>query len=314
MSYYELKFSIQNTEGSTEIIEALQTIAFGEFDCLGVNEYNLDESQVDELLGKRSYCGGDVTSDLLDEVENVQLSNINYSFYFDNNDEAQAFKNYIDENISIAKTSVTEQQEEDWNAEWKKHFIKIEIDNEMDVVPSWEEKTKSEDILIYPGRGFGTGSHETTFLCLKLMRELDRKSFKKVFDHGCGSSILGIAAKKHFESEDICLYDIDIQAYENSQQNLELNSMNEGITLVHPEKKDEITQEYDLVFANILLHVLLEENNFIMNRTKTGGKIIISGLLKEQVSEFLEKFSPESVKEIKVLEKGDWAAILLEKL
>jgi ribosomal protein L11 methyltransferase len=314
MSYKELILCNSGELFGKELLDAIKLVAFHEFSCLGINEFNLDETQVDEILGSKSYCGGDVTIDVIDKVDHAQDPKKDLKFYFESTDSnADLFKEYLKKNISNIEVNISIEQEQDWNAQWKKHYSTIIIDEKMNIVPSWENKSKPEDVQIYPGMGFGTGSHETTYLCLKLMKELE-PSILTVLDHGCGSSILGIAANNYFNRPKVTLYDIDIQAYINSQQNMELNNTQDNVELIKPDAKKLIVDEYELVFANILLHILISEKGFILDRTKKGGKIIISGLLKEQVKEFKDKFIDNKLKFISLKEKGDWAALLIEKL
>lgn len=308
MSYQELSIKLDGIKNQNELIEIISNLVFSSFNCRGINEYTMNEDSVDGILGDRSYCGGDVTLDLIEEVDSID-NNEKIVLYFDEEENIDDFKKFLS-NLNL-EFIVETKKNEDWNSEWKKHFEKIEIDDEMDVVPSWESKDKKDDVMIYPGQGFGTGSHETTFLCLKLLREFNKKEKLKIFDHGCGSGILGIASKKHFCDAEVHMYDIDPQAYDNTIQNLELNQYNQNdIRVIKAEDKNKINEKYDLIFANILLHVLKEEKEFLLNRLNPNGKIIFSGILNEQLDELKKIYSNLNLVKFDI--KNDWTAAIFE--
>ena len=140
-------------------------LAFTEFNCEGKHEYSMVEEQVDNVLGKEAFCGGELEERFYDLIES-EMNKQNKPSYFwreENLKEAKRFSAKIRE--LGHDNSLESVEEEDWNESWRKGFNKIEINDELSVVPSWEdENAKPGDILIYPGMGFGTGNHETTFL------------------------------------------------------------------------------------------------------------------------------------------------------
>ena len=161
--------------------------------------------------------------------------------------------------------------------------------------------------------GFGTGNHETTFLCLKLYEKVRAlKKVNTVLDFGCGSGILGIAAiKKDLASIDFV--DIDADALDNCLQNLNFNnyesySTNHGLMLRNRFKEEK---EYDLVFANILENVLELEHDLLVNTTKSDGMLIISGLLIGQEENIVNQYREFQL--VEMLTKGDWVALLFKK-
>ena len=179
-------------------------------------------------------------------------------------------------------------------------------------------KGRDDAIFIYPGQGFGTGTHETTYLCLKLLDELigSKETFKRCLDFGCGSGILGISAMAICPLEvDFC--DIDLNALNNCQQNLDLNFESsfykEKIKLIE-RSHFELKEEYDLVYANILENVLFLEGDLLIKSLKRKGKLILSGILLEQEENILGFFNEEKgLKLISIKERGHWKALLFEK-
>lgn len=296
----------------------VESLAINDFGSLGIEEFSLSEAEVDEILGERSYSGGDLSQDVIDEVEATVLGRpANYRFFFDNKNGANDFLNRVRTEY-LCESQVEEHKNEDWNAEWKKHYSPILVNDNLEIIPSWNKDYQSkakEQIFIYPGQGFGTGSHETTFLCLKLFTEhLLNKKLETCLDFGSGSGILGLATFKFFPDAKVDFYDIDPEANKNCYQNAETNHLEDkAFRLLLPEVRDRLHKEYDVVFANILENILLLEREALINYTKVGGALILSGLLKHQAAGIKTLYSAHGMKLISHLEKGDWAALLFER-
>ena len=295
----------------------LESVAVDQFQALGIEEFSLSEAEVDAILGERSYSGGDLPETVIDEVESTVLGRpANYRFFFDNAKAAEEFKSHCQKEI-LAEVQVEEHESQDWNAEWKKHYAPILVNDKFEIIPSWmtDYKTKTPDnIYIYPGMGFGTGSHETTFLCLKLLTEELNFPLTNVLDFGSGSGILGLATFKFFPDAQVDFYDIDPEANKNCYQNAELNKLeNLAFRLLLPEVREKLKPQYDLVFANILESILMLEKDYLIQVTRPQGALILSGLLRHQVPGIIEAYSAQGMTLKKHLEKGDWAALYFMK-
>jgi ribosomal protein L11 methyltransferase len=307
-------FHFQPTDNDRGILES---VAVEQFQTLGIEEFSLTEAEVDAILGERSYSGGDLPETVIDEVEATVLGRPgNYRFFFDNAKNANEFKAHCQKEI-LAEVQVEEHESQDWNAEWKKHYAPILVNDKFEIIPSWMTDYKSktdENIYIYPGMGFGTGSHETTFLCLKLLTEELNFPLMNVLDFGSGSGILGLATFKFFPDAQIDFYDIDPEANKNCYQNAELNKLeNLSFRLLLPEVREKLKPQYDLVFANILESILMMEKNYLIDVTRPQGALILSGLLRHQVPGIIEAYSAQGMTLKKKLEKGDWAALYFIK-
>ena len=301
----------------------INAYALDDFQCDGVEEFSLEESRVDEILGERAYSGGDIPESLIDEVQaaTINQDSFTYKYFFYEGDfesNSSAFVFFIKEHYPEISLFTAQRDFEDWNAEWKKFYSPIHVSDNLEIIPEWlnesHEKKSRQQVYIYPGMGFGTGTHETTFLCLVLFDQVMNEftSSDTCLDFGCGSGILGIAAMKtkkmrtHF-----C--DIDRSALENCTQNLVLNFSGqnlEGTELIIRERY--VPKKYDLVFANILEHVLISEKPTIMDSIKSGGYLIVSGILNHQVDTIIKAYSHMEKKS--VVSKGDWSAILFKDL
>lgn len=327
--YY--KVTITYPRAARRIAEEIELIAMDEFLCGGIEEFSLNEATVDDYLGARSYSGGDIPQDVLDEVEDKVHDNEEtpYHYYFyqdgqghDARTNAQDFVVTVCENYPELKTKFSEEAVEDWNQEWKKHYNPIMIAESLEIIPIFFKDSykpiAATPLYIDPGMGFGTGSHETTFLCLKIFCQLVEKNQlatnPTILDFGCGSGILGLATLKMVKTRKVDLYDIDENSLNNTSVNLDLNQVKSGYSLYLPKNRQEFLPSYDLIFANILLPILENEYTAFKRLMKPGSYLILSGVLNEQVSLLLDCYLKDKAYVVSSqFTKGDWSAILLQR-
>lgn len=299
-----------------EELDKLILSGMEEFSSSGAEEFSLSEPEVDELLGERSYSGGDLPLEVIGEVEDsMEKGPQTIRFFFENEERAKAFQQEIAKNY-LGETQLEKKESSDWNSEWKKHYSPITVSDRLEIIPAWmkeDEKAKGK-IFINPGMGFGTGSHETTFLCLKLLtEELKPEKLSHVLDFGSGSGILGLAVFLFNPNAEVDFYDIDPEANKNAFENAKINNFeNLSFRLLLPEVREKLKERYELIFANILQNVLLAECDYLLKTVKPGGHLILSGLLNHQVKEVLHSYEKEA-RLLKHLTRGDWSALLLEK-
>ncbi|MCF8058152.1 MAG: 50S ribosomal protein L11 methyltransferase [Bacteriovoracaceae bacterium] len=299
--------------GANLTSESMDQIALEKYKSSGKIDFNLNESAVDEILGKDAYCGGDIPEEVLLKLEEAMSEKITPTFYWEDKEMAQAFSEHL---INLG-CEVEQRQEEksDWNESWRESFSEIMVTDTLKVVPSWEmTKNIKEEIYIYPGMGFGTGNHETTYLCLKIFSDIkdDLGVDIECLDFGCGSGILGIAAMKQIGAR-VDFVDIDKDALDNCLSNLNYNNYQDyredhGLIL---RDRFNPKSSYPLVFANILENILLEEYKVIEQSVSEKGFLIVSGLLSGQEITITEAYS--GFKLLKKELKGDWVALLFQK-
>lgn len=171
--------------------------------------------------------------------------------------------------------------EQDWVRLTQSQFEPIQISERLWITPSWHDAPDANAINLQldPGLAFGTGSHPTTHLCLQWLDQ-NLQGGEKVLDYGCGSGILAIAALK-LGAGSATGVDIDQQAIIASNDNAAQNRVAADFYL--PDALP--TGEYDLVIANILANPLRMLADMLAGRTRRGGRIVLSGLLEEQVEE-----------------------------
>lgn len=172
-------------------------------------------------------------------------------------------------------------EEQDWVRATQSQFDPIKITDKLWIVPTWHESPDDSaiNIVLDPGLAFGTGSHPTTHLCLAWLAQTVQSGLS-VLDYGCGSGILAIAAKK-LGAGQVVGTDIDAQAIQSSVYNAEQNHTE--AEFYHASKYQ--SQEFDIVVANILSSALSVLAPALAKSCKAGGKIALSGILKEQAED-----------------------------
>lgn len=319
MSYHLVTVFHVPSASAARDLEEMATHVYG---CQGIEEYSLDEPQVDALLGERSYSGGDLPFEVLEEVDQAMMkADIHLKFFFSSEalGLAEEFAFRV-RSTQLSEVHVETLADQDWNAEWKKHYRPIHITEQLVVLPEWNDPRAYAGKLvvrIHPGMGFGTGSHETTHLCLRAFMGCDLGAREKVvLDYGSGSGILGIAALVRDSQATADFVDIDPEAHRNCRQNLDLNSIDlQRSRLLLVEDRGELRKSYPIVFANILQNILHQECQYLISKTAEDGFLILSGLLKSQVEETKELYLASGALELVKLEVlNDWGCVLLRKL
>lgn len=195
----------------------------------------------------------------------------------------------------------------DYENEWKKYYNPIKTKN-ITIVPTWIEYNPGKDEKIMrldPGMAFGTGSHATTRMCLELM-DVEGKD---VIDVGCGSGILGIAAKI-CGAKSVYMCDIDAQAVEFATKNAELNNVVATI-----EKTDllEGEQQADFIFANITADILMRFSKSIGKHLRENGTIVLSGIIDTRLDEVIQCYESAGYQIVERMAIDDWRALKLKR-
>jgi len=214
----------------------------------------------------------------------------------------------------------------DWSEVWKEHFQPVQIGKKLIIIPVWMEADSDQRIAIKidPGMAFGTGTHPTTQMCLEIIAELvdsaraERKSHRSMIDVGCGSGILGIAALKLGVNR-VLGVDLDSEAVEAARQNARINGVDEHLELNVGSLAEIKAGKYSilsgqLVVANILAPVvirLLDEG--LGELLAAGGKLILSGILEEQVPEVETAIQTADLKVVQKHQLGDWMALVVDQ-
>ena len=191
--------------------------------------------------------------------------------------------------LGSLEVEVCDLDDADWVNEWKKYYKPIHI-GKIVIVPKWIKYTSEADervVLIDPGMAFGTGSHESTRLCLELFGELDCIG-KSVLDIGAGSGILGISASI-CGAESVYLSDIAPLAVKACHENAELNNIKNAV-ITQADLLENATVKGDIVFANITADILIALSVNIGNVLKKDGYIILSGIIHKRYDDVLKAY------------------------
>ena len=211
-------------------------------------------------------------------------------------------------------------KEEDWLTSWKKYWTPELVGNNFLILPCWinlDKKFKNKKIIkIDPGAAFGTGSHPSTYLCLKKM-ENSLFSDKKVLDIGSGSGILSVAARL-LGAKEVCAVDNDYLAINSTNSNFELNFGNLKNLNTYLGSFNEVflkkqLKKFDFVLCNILAEVIKEMIPNIYNCLKDNGEVIFSGILNSQKDEIIKILIQNDLKLSDVSTRKDWACISAQK-
>lgn len=203
-----------------------------------------------------------------------------------------------------------------WAEKWKEFFLPRKVGTRLVVKPSWEpyEAAPGEVVLtIDPGQAFGTGTHETTRLCLQFLEEAFDAGPppRRVLDLGTGTGILGIAASRLGASCTLGI-DTDPKAVEVAEENARINGVADRFAATfRPLSSAE--GNFDLVLANILAEILIDLKGEIVSRCAPGALLILSGILEEKAGWVEEEFRSEGALPVGRKTDGQWAALLLRR-
>ncbi len=199
-----------------------------------------------------------------------------------------------------------------WAEKWKEHFKPKRVGRRIVVKPSWEPYSASPEeivLTIDPGQAFGTGSHETTSMCLELLEEVfdGPRSPRRVLDVGTGTGILGIAAAR-LGAIGVVGIDVDPKAVEVAGENARKNGVEDRFHAA-TSPLSSLEGPFDLVLANIIAEILVDMKQEITARVPPGGGVVLSGILVEK-SEWVEtEYEAAGCRLTGKKEDGQWTAL-----
>lgn len=198
-------------------------------------------------------------------------------------------------------------EDKDWQREWLQYFKPVCFAERLWIIPSDHDVVDSAatNVFLDPGLAFGTGTHPTTKLCLEWLASHDLSDMKLI-DYGCGSGILAICALKCGAAHAVGV-DIDPQALTASRDNADKNHIEAcHFELLYPEQLSSAPS--DCLVANILATPLIALAPQLKSLVKPGGHIVLSGILKEQADDILQRYSPW-FDDLTVTTLEDWVMI-----
>ncbi len=275
MNYIEYNFTIQPLEPATEILIAeLGEVGF--------------ESFVENETGLLAYIQQDQWHEQL--LEGIQILA---------SDEFE---------ISYSHNII---EQVNWNEEWEKNFSPIEVDGLVSIrAPFHPNPNLKFDIVIEPKMSFGTGHHETTYMMIQHLLEVDLQD-KKVLDMGSGTGILAIFAEMR-GAKYLDAVDIDEWCFENSIENLERNFCT-NISVYQGDVTFLENRKYDVIIANINRNVLLADMHQYAACLSSGGVLLLSGFYTEDIPILEAETSKYGLNIVSQKVRNNWASLKLIK-
>lgn len=269
------------------------------------------------------YTTEEISSDIVDELDQDEkdwdfidypLLNSNEDIfalrvYPENMEDANNLKAELSEK-KLGQCLVEEKDDEDWANNWKKYYKPLEIGEKIAIVPEWEDYDNDNRVVIKinPGMAFGTGTHESTYMCLKLLERYVNKG-DYIFDIGCGSGILAIAGLK-LGAKKALLVDIDEKCIDASHENASLNDLEDKMEIKKGNLLDVVKGRADLIVSNIIAEIIVDEIKNLKNHMDKGGIFITSGIIKERRQMVIHALEENGFEIIDELEKNNWVAIV----
>lgn len=302
--YYELRLQI-----NPDMEDLISEIFFENFDCEGIvlaEEAYKDLEMISTTEGtlkiflRNEY--GDSYEDLKYDVENV----------LDLHRQEFLSRGLSEDDLGSWEFELEEKETEDWSKKWKEQWDVTHVTNKIAVVPDWiEYQPKDDEVIIKlePGCAFGTGTHQTTQLCMKALEKYMKKG-DRVADIGMGSGILSILAKKLGASY-VYGCDNDDTVIEVAKENAKKNGVECEFEL---GTADKVHDKFDFVCANILHFVLAEIMGDLKNIMKTGALMSLSGILDEKKQMVIDAYQKEGLELVEEIPQDQWTSFVVKRV
>lgn len=272
-------------------------------DILAFQQSEEDWDYIDPELVKQDYEGVIIKA-YFPEDENLP-------------DKIQLVKDNI-ENIPMRETgkalgsvTITEVYEEDWAEAWKKYYKPIKLGEKIVIKPTWEEYEKKEGEIVIeldPGMAFGTGTHETTMLCIEALEKyVNNNTF--VYDVGCGSGILSIVSAK-LGAKKVVGVDLDPLCVKISKENVSINRVENTVEILEGNLLDKFTEKADIIVCNIIAEVIIDMVKHLKKYLKDDGVFIASGIIVEKKEKVKEELVSNGFKILEEKITNDWVLIV----
>ena len=310
-NYFELKISI-----NPEMEEIVSDICFSNFACEGVVLAEEDWKDLEMTATTRGTLKVFLTELGCNPLEVLKTER-----------EILKARGFTDEELGTWEIQLDEKENQDWSKKWKEKWTVTHVTDRIAVVPSWlEYEPKENEIIITldPGCAFGTGTHQTTQLCMKAIEKYLKKG-DSMADIGTGSGILAICAKKFGASSvygcdndetviDVCIENARVNGITTPPPNPLPQGAGENIPVIFElNTADKLTEKYDFVCANILHNVLAEIMGDLKNIMKPKAKMVLSGILDEKKPVVLEAIEREDLTIVETIHQDQWVAFVVEK-
>lgn len=303
-NYFELRLKI-----NPDMEDLISEIFFDNFDCEGVvlaEETYKDLEMVSTTEGTLKIFLKDDDSTTFEDME-YDVENV-----LDLYREEFLSRGLTDEELGSWDFELEEKESEDWSQKWKEKWDVTHVTDKIAVVPDWIDYVpkKGEVIIkLEPGCAFGTGTHQTTQLCMKALEKY-MKPNDKVADIGMGSGILSILAKKLGASY-VYGCDTDDTVIEVAKENAKKNGVDAIFEL---GTADKVNEKFDFVCANILHFVLAEIMGDLKNLMKKGAIMSLSGILDEKKQMVIDAYEKENLELVEEIHQDQWTSFVVKRI
>lgn len=303
-NYFELRLKI-----NPEMEDLIAEIFFDNFDCEGVvlaEETYKDLEMISTTEGTLKIFLKDDDSTTFEDMK-YDIENV-LDLY---REEFQS-RGLTDDELGSWDFELEEKKTEDWSQKWKEKWDVTHVTDKIAVVPDWiDYKPKENEVIIKlePGCAFGTGTHQTTQLCMKALEKYMNKG-DKVADIGMGSGILSILAKK-LGATSVYGCDTDDTVIEVAKENAKKNNVEATFEL---GSADKINDKFDFVCANILHFVLAEIMSDLKNLMKTGAMMSLSGILDEKKQMVIDAYEKENLELVEEIHQDQWTSFVVKRI
>ena len=293
--YYELSIKV-----NPEISDVVSELCFENLPCEGV------------ILAEEAYKDLELISSTEGTLKVFLTQNADVKSFLEEQREILKSRGFSDDALGSWEFSLVEKEDQDWSKKWKEKWDVTHVSDKITVVPDWiEYSPKSPDevvITLEPGCAFGTGTHSTTQLCMKMIEKYMPRG-AKVADIGMGSSILAICAAK-FGASYVYGCDNDDTVIDVARENAAKNAVKCDFEL---NTADKITQKFDFVLANILHNVLAEIMPDLKNIMNSGALLVLSGILDEKKQVVLDSIKKCDLILVDEVRLNQWTAFVVRK-
>lgn len=201
---------------------------------------------------------------------------------------------------------------EDWANTWKAYYLPITLEDGYSIIPAWRDDLKGNERTIWldPGMAFGTGTHPTTEMCLRSIATIV-PSPRKVLDLGAGSGILGIFAAKRY-GVPVVAVEPDPVAVRSLKGNVARNALADRLSVVEGTLADvAVSQTFDLIVANIIAEVIIDEWSRMIGYLQPGGSILLSGIIVDRLLEVRKSIEATPHHIVRQEISGMWALLVV---
>lgn len=307
-----MKYLQVNIETQPEALEALTGFLL----VKGITDTAVeDPMDIEDLIANKDVYHWDYVAD---EVLEIKSRRPKLMFYMEDNPEnrerACAVMSAVREAFPESRPVLSLSDDSDWKDKWKEYFKPSKVSKRIVVKPTWENYEPCGDELVLeidPGMAFGTGTHETTSLCLKLLEKYMKPS-DKVLDVGCGSGILSVGAAL-LGSKDILAVDIDPEAVKTAKENVSLNGCGGSVRVQQGNLVDSVEFEANIIVANLMADLVVQLSAPAAEHLLPGGIYISSGILVEKEAATTEAIKKAGFEILEICEDGMWCAIAAKR-